>query len=253
MLFGADFLSVNDVKMDFGTGTARIGHAEVVLHVKGCKKSVALSNTEQVTVPPNSEVVLRLACKRKCNKMFQFNVPIVLEPSRKLAESGILLAQTLTCMRKPYALLLNPTEHDIHIPPIRRAVIAHSAEEVLNNDDTSELYSHENIRLYSDSDNNVPKEALPEELRSLVPTEGFTLEMKACIMKLLNSYQDIFAVSGNPLGRTDVVTHTINTGDSPPIRVPKRRLPTKQQDLITAELQKMKDGPPYLVHVTSVL
>ena len=159
MLLGADFLSVNDVKMDFGSGTARIGHAELVLHVKGCKKAVALSNNEQVTIPLNSEVVLRLACKRKGNKLFQFNLPIVLEPTKKLVESGAVLAQTLTTMKNPYALLLNPTDEEIHIPPIRRVVIAHSASEVLNNDNMSGIYGAENIRLYSDSDNDVPKDA----------------------------------------------------------------------------------------------
>lgn len=42
---------------------------------------------------------------------------------------------------------------------------------------------------------------------------------------LLVSFQDIFALSPDKLGTTDLVTHFINTGDHPSIRQPVRRTP----------------------------
>ncbi len=43
------------------------------------------------------------------------------------------------------------------------------------------------------------------------------------------------------MGRTDLVTHSIDTGEHHPIRLPPRRLPITKQDVEQAEVQKMLD------------
>ena len=42
---------------------------------------------------------------------------------------------------------------------------------------------------------------------------------------LIEDYEDIFALHPWELGHTNVVQHTINTGDSAPLRQPARRIP----------------------------
>ena len=49
---------------------------------------------------------------------------------------------------------------------------------------------------------------------------------------LLLQYQDIFAPSGSQLGRTNIVQHTIHTGEAPPIRLrPYCTSPTQREEI----------------------
>ena len=51
---------------------------------------------------------------------------------------------------------------------------------------------------------------------------------------LLMEYSDVFALSNDSLGRTDVLQHEIHTGDAPPIRQHFRRVcPKKRQEMKT--------------------
>ncbi len=54
-------------------------------------------------------------------------------------------------------------------------------------------------------------------------------------------YRDVFSSGPADMGRTDLVTHSIDTGEHRPIRLPPRRLPITKQDVEQAEVQKMLD------------
>ena len=47
----------------------------------------------------------------------------------------------------------------------------------------------------------------------------------ASLVQLIEEYSDIFALDATELGCTNLVTHSIDTGNSPPIRQPARRVP----------------------------
>ena len=53
---------------------------------------------------------------------------------------------------------------------------------------------------------------------------------------VLSAYQDVFEES---LGHTNVVTHKINTGDSPPIRHRPRRLPYAHREEAERQINEM--------------
>ncbi|XP_030845229.1 uncharacterized protein LOC115925468 [Strongylocentrotus purpuratus] len=59
------------------------------------------------------------------------------------------------------------------------------------------------------------------------------------IAKLLCENQDIFAISDSDIGKTGLVKHHINTGDSLPIRQRPRRFPPKEQEEIDRQIQDM--------------
>ena len=69
-----------------------------------------------------------------------------------------------------------------------------------------------------------------------------TVEQKEQLFQLLVEYANIFADEGE-LGRTDQITHEINTGSAPRIRQPIRRVPvcqkTELKDLLT-DMEKKK-------------
>jgi len=57
-------------------------------------------------------------------------------------------------------------------------------------------------------------------------------------MELLLKYHDVFALSDDELGETDVITHAIDTGDAVPIKSTPRRLPYS----LHKELEKEMDS-----------
>ena len=61
-----------------------------------------------------------------------------------------------------------------------------------------------------------------------------------CSLKeLIFEYSDIFALDPMELGCTDLITHSIDTGDSPPIRQPLRRIPFALHEKMEELVEKM--------------
>ena len=87
-------------------------------------------------------------------------------------------------------------------------------------------------------------EEFPEHLEVLLenPMETLTPAELATLKNLLKEFADIFMEPGGKLGRTNIVQHTIDTGDSKPIKQPLRRAPFKQQEIIEQEVEKMLEA-----------
>ena len=64
---------------------------------------------------------------------------------------------------------------------------------------------------------------------------------KEKFLELLIDFSDIFSTSKADIGRTSRLQHSIDTGDSPPIRQPVRRLPPHRKQEVRTLLQQMKD------------
>lgn len=52
-------------------------------------------------------------------------------------------------------------------------------------------------------------------------------------------FQDIFMSQDGILGQTNVVEHTIDTSESKPIKLPLRRVPIAQRQIVESVLDKM--------------
>ena len=82
---------------------------------------------------------------------------------------------------------------------------------------------------------------LPDHLQEMYDksrihlNETETQKFKALLIK----YQDVFAKSSDNLGRTNKVKHTINTGNSNPIRQPPRRQPYGKREVEKQEVEHM--------------
>ena len=61
----------------------------------------------------------------------------------------------------------------------------------------------------------------------------------ALLRELVEEYSDIFALDSTELGTTELVTHSIDTGDSHPICQPLRRIPFALQRTMVQMVQKM--------------
>ena len=66
-------------------------------------------------------------------------------------------------------------------------------------------------------------------------------EQKMMLRELVERYQDAWQVEGEPLGRTDKVQHSINTGDAQPFKMPYRRLPLAKKRVVEEQVKTMLD------------
>ena len=88
------------------------------------------------------------------------------------------------------------------------------------------------------------KTSVPGHLSDLFERSSNQLDPdeRSQLAQLFTEYADVFAVSSDDLSHTSLVTHTINTGSSQPIRQPARRLPLHKRaeadTLIKEMLQK---------------
>ena len=56
-------------------------------------------------------------------------------------------------------------------------------------------------------------------------TEHVSEEQQRTLKDLLLKHSDMFALNGTELGKTELISHHIDTGDHPPIHQPLRRMP----------------------------
>ena len=70
-------------------------------------------------------------------------------------------------------------------------------------------------------------------------TMNLSSEQKKSLSKMIKEFDDIFSSGADDLGRTNIVTHEIDTGNAHPIRQPPRRLPAMELEDVNQEVQRM--------------
>ena len=145
---------------------------------------------------------------------------ILISTSAEMEEAGVAVGKVLVnANRKDCPVrLLNPSEE---AKLVKKGDVIAGAEEV------DELRSPTPLNQAPQS-NEVPPHL--RELYEKTVTEG-QLEPHVAdgLKQLLIKHADVFATSDEDLGRTNVVEHHIDTGNSAPIRQAPRRIPIAQQ------------------------
>jgi hypothetical protein len=126
--------------------------------------------------------------------------------------------------------LLNPTNRDLTVKAGQHVANA-SAAQVLTELNTP-------VKPQSDDNNEVPLH-LRELFEETCDREQLNEDSRDSLRALLCKHASLFAENNMDLGRTSVVVHDIDTGDSLPIRQPPRRPPTALQPVIEKEVQAM--------------
>jgi hypothetical protein len=82
---------------------------------------------------------------------------------------------------------------------------------------------------------------VPDHLQDLFHRSCKHLDQKKKlkVAALLRDFPYVFAKDGDDTGRTDLAKHSIDTGDSKPLRQAPRRLPIGQREEVTTELAQM--------------
>ncbi len=108
---------------------------------------------------------------------------------------------------------------------------------------TSRSASAKTARAKARDDVRMDPTDLPEHLQPPMEwiSEDITTREREELAGAIYEYRDVLSSGPEDMGQTDLVTHTIDTGEYPPIRLPTRRLSITKQDVEKAEVQKMLD------------
>ena len=98
-------------------------------------------------------------------------------------------------------------------------VVQRSAPGNVDEEGVSDVSVSVNANLLSVAIPELAEERRRELCKALqMDKSRLTLEQRDAMVKLLLEFHDVFALNNSELGVTDVVQHTIETGDQPPVR-----------------------------------
>ena len=229
-ILGMDFLQKYECLVDLKKKILQIGNEEVPL-VKGRRPSTptccrVVSETA-VTLPPQSEVV----------------IPAKVQESNPKFSWGIIQSDSSARLNQPVLVCRALVDVEHPTVPVR---VMNLSSEPQNIRKGTHLASCEPI--ISVLRNNGPHlscdtgEQLPEHVQKLYERSSIDLnaEQKQDLCALLKEFADIFSQSSGDLGQTDIITHSIHTGDATPVRQPPRRLPLIQREAAQKAIQDMQ-------------
>ena len=105
---------------------------------------------------------------------------------------------------------------------------------------TEQLADHEDSNVSVDIVNEQEKERISRLFKALnIDESNLMVDETALLRELVEEYSDIFALDSTELGTTELVTHSIDTGDSHPIRQPLRRISFALQRTMEEMVQNM--------------
>lgn len=190
--------------------------------------------SEDLVVPPNCEFV---APARVESPNF-YRGPAIVEPVEKFMEKkNVLVAKSLVKVSGESVPLrfLNFSCESLKLYKGSVVATIERVEDVdVENADT------EVVRSVCYRDEGDPS-ALPDHLEQIIDKvhESISVEEKQKLANFLKEYQSSFSCSSSDMGKTDLVKHSINTGNARPIKQPPRRIPLAKMAEVRREIDDM--------------
>ena len=179
--------------------------------------------SQPVSIAPESETFLTAHTNYPLYKDLN-----MIEPFSSNQKKGLLVARSL---------INNEGESKISVLNLTDKPIKLKTGDILGNacPVTENCHENETIR-----DNSEIRQ-LPEHLQPLVDelSPELSSEEKQQFTDLISEYQDIFMGPDKKLGQTDLAYHKIEVGNAKPIKIPPRKCPLAQREIINEELDKM--------------
>ena len=176
---------------------------------------------ETCTIPPESEVEVMVQISSGSGTY--------LVEGNQLKQSGVLVARAIVTPKNNTVPIRIANTSALPVTvfkgmKIGRVELIDHEEVSINAVETSSLnetpqWPHDGLQL-----------SLPEELTE-VQRDKFAA--------LLSLYSDVVAINDKQLGRTDILSHKIDTGDATPIRQQARRVPLPQREKVKELLKDM--------------
>ena len=237
-LLGNDFLKPHGCNIDHRHECVRIEQVSIYYREVGdtlmmtCRVEVA----QTVTIAPGEQAILPANVIKRGKHCPQ---GLIQASDRFVEKTGLMIGKSLVTNsgNNVPMRVLNLTDETKTIYKGTHAGLYHPVREVVND---PELPTHRVATVkgpFTDRGNCTLPDHLEQLLnRSIEHLSPAQLTIMKC---MLFEYQDIFAKDDNDLGCTDQALHTIDTGDSRPIKQAPRRLPIHQKREVEAHVTDM--------------
>ena len=217
VILGFDFLKKHNAILDVRAGQLTVGNHAIVplLHAT----QTAPHSCNAVTLAP---ILVRAMSQMNIIGKVQSAIgepedmssyTDILEP-RPPSIPGLLVARTLAHVKTgiTYVRVMNPTNSDCHVPCDTRLGNFHSL-----GSQEDEEFSIEEVTTATIVE--VKSQATPESLPGVdLSQSAVNDEQRQQLEALLPSYSDVFSARDQDYGCTNVVKHSIKTGDASPCR-----------------------------------
>ncbi|VDI48927.1 Hypothetical predicted protein [Mytilus galloprovincialis] len=223
-ILGIDFLEANEAQINISKSLLIMpDDSTIKLHKQQNKHCALIRLSDRLVLPANTESVFQIKVPKNIKEE-----DMLVEPNARLVRNGILISTALvnTTKRKVAISAINCRDRDV---TLKRNKVVGSIQTVKTISDSVSVNKLNNLS------------ELPEHLTGLIDrvSSKMTESQKQDLSKLVIKYQDIFLGPDGKLGKTDIVRHTIDTGNTKPVKIPPRRVPIKQREIIEQELEKM--------------
>ena len=190
--------------------------------------SVGLVMMERMVIPPASEMEVMVRHQSTCVSGTWI---VESDASNRL---GVVVARGLVCPNGAGLIpvrVLNPRDEEI---VLKKGVEVAKMELV-------KVDCVLNVSSISESQSSNLSREDQERLWEMVCQSGDHVSNaeKKQLLALMVEYADVFSLSNNKLGRTAVLKHHIDTGDSKPVHLPPRRIPQACRDEVRKLIHDM--------------
>ena len=236
VIIGLDFLLQKVQRIDFEKQMLVINGRNHKFNVN--TEIVQTSNVyvaQDTVIPAGTEMLIRGKLKGAGS-----GDSIYINSDSKFTErTGLLVAQAIVTPKRgriPLRIMNVGTEE----VQLKRGLKVGLGHLVVDAEDTQTNSAYDN----SDNEKKIYEDNIPEHLDNVIKdlqsrlTEDQMKEAKAFLIK----YQHCFPKSRNDIGYTDVITHSINTGDNTPIKQAPRRIPLSKKEAAYAEIHRMAEA-----------
>ena len=229
-IIGMDFMSVNNVCINLKKGTVSCQGKNIPATIKGYEERCCrIMVTETTTIRAGHRMLIEGKTSRQVPKGNWLIEPL----SRTPDDKPLMVAKALVKGEgtKVPLEVMNPTEQDIVLYKNTNTALLQPVQLVTSLQPTTVKQKTKRSHKQSQKVNHIGKSSLKPELEKLnrdIQCHLSAEESKA-VRDLLFKHQSAFQCEGEPLGRTEIVKHDINTSTSQPIKQKARRFPIHQR------------------------
>ena len=225
IILGHDFMETHSVTLDI-RGKKMI----IQDHVKVCnlQTNTGYARTvTPVTLPANSESDIQVKIAR-----VNTDQQVLLEPLARLANENIMGAKCLVKVNKGKAVirLINPNEKEIRLKGNKVLAVVSQVEQ-------TNVFALNDSEVAPKTATNVKDGETSSKFSFDLENSDLNGDQKEKLLLLLRANSDVFSEGLHDLGKTHLVTHVVDTGDAPPVKLPHY----KQTPEMRRETQRIVD------------
>ena len=248
-LLGLNFLRDHKGLPDFSKGEIKFGDFTVILRHKPSERTCRVSLVHNVTIEPHTEQVVHL---RASNKRAHLPNTAMLTPLKRFTcSSDLILGRSLVNPNEDQhvpVIVVNASEIPISLSTGFDIALAHPVSSLhgsipqKSNTPAPDAKPTEATAL-SEQINDTALSPLDPTIEKLVLDTQLSDSNRDELRTVLTRHEKAFQIPGRPLGVTPLVQHSIDTGDSYPVKLRTRRLAAKQHELADTHIKTMlEDG-----------